>query len=214
MTAPNARLEHVRRTVAAAVEAVLDARAHVPKLRRVFEHSQVPMVMADARRRQIEVNDPARVWLRLSHQETRTFAIGDFAPAHPDGVIERAWSELDDAGRSAVYPSDNSRLDLVHCGVAHILPGLHLFAFAAADWRASELDAVTDDLRDASAALTPREIEVLALAAEGLNGSAVARELLISPATVRTHLANIYEKLGVGNRAAAVARAMRLGMIR
>ena len=49
--------------------------------------------------------------------------------------------------------------------------------------------------------------------ADGLNGRDLARELFISPTTVRTHLTNIYEKLGVGNRAGAVAKAMRLGVI-
>ncbi len=189
MTEPNARSEHVRRNVAAAVEAVLDARGHLPKLKQIFEQTRVPMVMADAQRRFVEVNDPARVWFRLGQQGARPFAVDDLTPARPD-------------------------VDLVYCGVAHILPGLHLFAFAPADWPASELDAVADDHPDASAALTPREIEVLTLAAEGLNGPAVARELRISLATVRTHLANSYEKLGVGNRAAAVAKAMRLGVIR
>jgi DNA-binding CsgD family transcriptional regulator len=218
MTEPNARSERVRRDVVAALEAVLDTRGQGPKLRRIFEHSQVPMVMADARRRFVEVNHPAGLWLRLGRHKMRAFAIGDLPPAHPDDVTEQAWSGLLEArlaaGSDPVYACDSIRLDLVYCGFAHILPGLHLIAFAPADWPAPELDAITDDRPDASASLTPREIEVLALSADGLNGPGVARELSISPATVRTHLANLYRKLGVGSRAAAVAKAMRLGVIR
>jgi PAS domain S-box-containing protein len=61
--------------------------------------------------------------------------------------------------------------------------------------------------------LTTRELEVLRLAAEGYSGPGIAEELVLSPATVRTHFAHIYEKLGVGDRAAAVAQALRTGLI-
>jgi PAS domain S-box-containing protein len=61
--------------------------------------------------------------------------------------------------------------------------------------------------------LTEREIEVLRLAAEGLGGPGIAEQLVISPATVRTHFEHIYEKLGVGDRAGAVAQALRTGLI-
>jgi PAS domain S-box-containing protein len=62
--------------------------------------------------------------------------------------------------------------------------------------------------------LTPRELEVLALAADGASARAIARKLVVSPATVRTHLRNTYAKLYVHDRAAAVAKALRLGIIR
>jgi DNA-binding CsgD family transcriptional regulator len=217
MTEPHAGAEQDRRDLAAAIEAVLDARGDVSKLRRSFEHSRVPMVLADGRRRFVEVNHPARLWFRLDRTAMRTHAIGDLTPTHPPGVMDQAWSRLLDAGRVAgrypAYASDGSRLDLAYCGVAHVVPGRHLIAFAPADWPAPEVDAMTEGHPDESAALTQREIEVLALAADGLNTPDLARHLGISPATVRTHLANIYEKLGVGNRAGAVARGLRLGVI-
>jgi DNA-binding CsgD family transcriptional regulator len=61
--------------------------------------------------------------------------------------------------------------------------------------------------------LTPRELEVLALATQGLAAKEIAEQLTIGGATVRTHFENIYPKLGVSDRAAAVAAAMRLGLI-
>jgi PAS domain S-box-containing protein len=61
--------------------------------------------------------------------------------------------------------------------------------------------------------LTPRELEVLALAATGLAGPGIAERLVISPSTVKTHFENLYEKLGVSDRAAAVAEALRSGLI-
>lgn len=62
--------------------------------------------------------------------------------------------------------------------------------------------------------LTPRELEVLHLAGEGRSGPQIAQELFVSPTTVKTHFEHIYEKLGVSDRPAAVARALRIGVIR
>jgi DNA-binding NarL/FixJ family response regulator len=62
--------------------------------------------------------------------------------------------------------------------------------------------------------LSARELEVLGLAADGLTGPQIAERLFVSPTTVKTHFEHIYEKLGVGDRAAAVAHALRTGLIR
>jgi len=61
--------------------------------------------------------------------------------------------------------------------------------------------------------LTAREKEVLALMAEGLSGPQIAGRLIIALPTVKTHQARLYEKLGVSERAAAVAEAMRRGLL-
>src|SRR6478609_3485699 len=60
--------------------------------------------------------------------------------------------------------------------------------------------------------LSPREQEVLRLIAEGSSAPEIARQLHLSPSTVKTHLQSLYEKLGVSDRAAAVASAMRAGL--
>jgi DNA-binding CsgD family transcriptional regulator len=60
--------------------------------------------------------------------------------------------------------------------------------------------------------LTPRETEIIALVAEGSTNRQVAAELVISEKTVSRHLANVYLKLGVPNRTAAVAWARRQGL--
>jgi two-component system, NarL family, nitrate/nitrite response regulator NarL len=65
----------------------------------------------------------------------------------------------------------------------------------------------------AGLALTERELEVLRLTAEGLSAPGIAERLHLSPTTVKTHLQRVYEKLGVSDRAAAVATAMRQGML-
>ena len=61
--------------------------------------------------------------------------------------------------------------------------------------------------------MTGRERETLKLTAEGLSAPAIGRRLHLSTATVKTHLQHIYEKLGVSDRAAAVAEAMRRGLL-
>jgi DNA-binding CsgD family transcriptional regulator len=61
--------------------------------------------------------------------------------------------------------------------------------------------------------LTARELEVLTLVAQGLRRRKIAEQLSISPATVKTHLENVYRKLEVSDRVTAVASALRAGLI-
>jgi DNA-binding NarL/FixJ family response regulator len=62
--------------------------------------------------------------------------------------------------------------------------------------------------------LTPREQEVLQLAADGSSTVEIAVALVLSPGTVKIHFQHIYEKLGVSGRAWAVAEGLRRGVIR
>lgn len=62
--------------------------------------------------------------------------------------------------------------------------------------------------------LTPREAQVLQLVAGGHSNSAIARQLFISEATVKSHLVQVFAKLGVDNRTAATAEGRRRGVIR
>ncbi|MFE4468794.1 response regulator [Leifsonia sp. NPDC056824] len=61
--------------------------------------------------------------------------------------------------------------------------------------------------------LSPRELEVLALVADGATNRVAGERLHLSEATVKTHLLSIYAKLGVGDRAAAVAEGFRRGLL-
>ena len=64
-------------------------------------------------------------------------------------------------------------------------------------------------VEDERPALTSREREILRLTADGCSAPQIAEQLYLSPTTVRTHLQHLYDKLGVSDRAAAVAEAMR-----
>lgn len=78
--------------------------------------------------------------------------------------------------------------------------------------------AMGDEIRRRGAAarerFTSREREILARLADGQSMPTIAAELLLSQSTVKTHLRSLYEKLGVSDRAAAVAVGMRRGLIR
>ena len=62
-------------------------------------------------------------------------------------------------------------------------------------------------------ALTEREREILRLIADGKSLPTIAKELFLGVTTVKTHVQHLYEKLGVSDRAAAVASAMRRGLL-
>jgi DNA-binding NarL/FixJ family response regulator len=64
-----------------------------------------------------------------------------------------------------------------------------------------------------TAVLSRREVEVLELVAAGTTNREAAAKLFISEATVKSHLMNIYDKLGVGDRAAAVAEGFNRGLL-
>jgi DNA-binding CsgD family transcriptional regulator len=217
MTDTSAQSDEVRRSVGTAAEALLSARDDAAKLKRLFAHSSVPMVIVDADRRYVEANRPARLALRLSLDDIGELTIDDLTPSRRIEDLAQAWAQLLDTGSVAgCYPvtgGGGGRVDIVYQGLAHVLPGLQLIAFAPADWHEDELNPVQADRAHFSVRLTRREIEVLRLAADGLGGLELAQQLVLSPDTVRTHLKNIYRKLRVRNRAAAVAKAMRLGLI-
>jgi DNA-binding NarL/FixJ family response regulator len=65
----------------------------------------------------------------------------------------------------------------------------------------------------ALAELTPRELEVLRLVARGLSNATIARELVVGDATVKTHVARIFSKLDLHDRAQAVVLAYESGLV-
>lgn len=83
-------------------------------------------------------------------------------------------------------------------------------SFSAADLSA----ALRRRMRDPGPLLTPRELEVLELLAEGYSVAQLARRLAISQSTAKTHAARIYQKLGAANRAQAVMEAVHRGILR
>ena len=68
-------------------------------------------------------------------------------------------------------------------------------------------------VQPAAGPLSPRELEILILVGEGRPNKVIARALAISPNTVKTHLARIFEKVDAQNRTQAITRARELGIL-
>ncbi|MBQ1056881.1 response regulator transcription factor [Micromonospora sp. C32] len=122
------------------------------------------------------------------------------------------------------YDTDSDVLPAVEAGATGYLlkdaPSEELFRAveAAARGQATLSPAVATRLmrqmrQPASEPLSQRELEVLELVARGSTNREAARQLFISEATVKTHLLHAYAKLGVNDRAAAVAAAFSRGYL-
>jgi DNA-binding NarL/FixJ family response regulator len=122
------------------------------------------------------------------------------------------------------YDTDSDTLPAIEAGATGYLlkdaPRDELFTAvrAAAEGRTVLSPAVASRLVSAVRApgnepLSVREREVLALVAKGTSNREIARVLFISEATVKTHLTHLYAKLGVKDRAAAVAVAYERGIL-
>jgi len=83
----------------------------------------------------------------------------------------------------------------------------------AADARSGAAPAGRTPAHSGRRALTPREVEVLALLADGLETTEIASELCISVATARNHLQHVLRKLRAHSRVAAIARGRKLGLV-
>lgn len=151
----------------------------------------------------------------------------------PGGGGVAAIAELTRAGARAkvlvltTYDTDSDTLPAIEAGATGYLlkdaPRDELFTAvrAAAEGRTVLSPAVASRLvsrvrapaAPGNEALSAREREVLALVAKGTPNREIAAELFISEATVKTHLTHLYGKLGVKDRAAAVATAYERGIL-
>jgi two-component system, NarL family, nitrate/nitrite response regulator NarL len=122
------------------------------------------------------------------------------------GIVYRAVQ----AGAGGYFRKEADReailngIAAVAAGRMAIEPELHAGVFEQIRHRGGDEDRPV---------LTARERDVLALMADGLSGPQIAERLIVALPTVKTHQARLYEKLGVSERAAAVAEAMRRGLM-
>lgn len=198
-------------------DSVRETRRQPKQLHRVFAHSPVPLVLMDKTRRFRHANTAACMTLRLAAGELLSRRVPDIVLPFAMTTFETAWAEMCDTGHVGVEAlalegGDRAPVTVTAHGVAEAMPGFYVAGFAPACLSGEELAVFPDELRPA-APLTRRELEVLRLAADGCAGPVIAEKLVLSRATVRTHFENIYGKLDVGDRAGAVGKAMRLGLI-
>lgn len=126
--------------------------------------------------------------------------------AHDESAI--VYSALQE-GAAGFISKESSRSELVEavlsCAKGRDVVAPNLAAGLVGEiQRRNESDAPT---------LSAREREVLVHIAAGQTIPAMAKEMFLAPSTVKTHVQRLYEKLGVGDRGAAVAEAMRRGLL-
>jgi len=126
--------------------------------------------------------------------------------AHDDAAI--VYQALQQ-GAAGYLPKESTRAEIV-TAVLDCAKGRDVLAPRLASGLAVEIRRRAEP---SGPALSSREREVLDFIARGRSIPAIAEELFLAPSTVKTHVQRLYEKLGVSDRAAAVAEAMRRGLL-
>ncbi len=121
------------------------------------------------------------------------------------------------------YETDDSILTAIAAGASgyllkaapqeEILAGIRSVARGEVALAPSIASLLVRRVKAPAISLSPRETQVLRLVAAGLSNPAIASELFVAEATVKTHLLHVFEKLEVGDRTRAVTKAMELGLI-
>jgi DNA-binding NarL/FixJ family response regulator len=121
------------------------------------------------------------------------------------------------------YESDTSILAAIEAGASgyllkaapqeEILAGIRSVARGEVALAPSIAAMLVNRVRTPAVSLSAREKEVLALVGQGLSNPAIAKQLFLSEATVKTHLLHAFEKLEVSDRTRAVTKAMELGLL-
>lgn len=173
------------------------------------------ILVVDDQRRIVRVNRSAiRVYRTPAEQLLRS-RLDDFSPAEHAGILSDLWAKFQSDGTQwghyELQRADGTRAMVEYRALWDFAPNEHLIAVREIAGRAGlagELWA-----RRARVGLSPRELQVLQLVAEGRSAPEIGELLFVSAGTVKTHLKNIYGKLGARDRASAVAEALRRGLI-
>jgi NarL family two-component system response regulator YdfI len=136
-----------------------------------------------------------------------------------DGSPEAAWVVIaDDPGLSAIAEALRSGIRAVlprRSSASQILAAIEAAAAGFVVLQPGDLDGLLVNPQPASLAepLTPREVEVLGMLAEGQSNKSIAHRLGISEHTVKFHVTSIMGKLNAGSRTEAVTQGIRQGLI-
>jgi DNA-binding NarL/FixJ family response regulator len=166
---------------------------------------------------QIEQSQPSVVLWEWSAQEEESFPIlltaNGFQPAFVlliDDLSESAIAEFLRAGVRAILPSEASADEIMGAIVA-AASGLTVLHSDITELLLPTLPSPLPKM--SSQMLTPREIEVLGMLAEGLSNKTIARRLTLSEHTVKFHISSLFSKLHVSSRTEAVILGARQGLI-
>jgi len=177
------------------LEAVAVARALAPDL--VLMEVVIPRLIGIEAAKQIKHSIPTTAILALSAYDDDRYVLGLLEAGAAGYLLKSATDqELVHAIRA------------VHAGEAVLHPAVagRLLSRAARP-------ATRFTLAHGNELLTEREIEVLRCAAKGLSNKEIAGQLVLSVPTVKAHLVNIFNKMGVGSRTEAVMQALNQGWV-
>jgi DNA-binding NarL/FixJ family response regulator len=169
--------------------------------------SQVQEARALLARRRFDV---ALIDVRLG-QESSVALVEEILRERPDApIVLYTGHTRGDAGLHAAVRAGARGFVLKSSPAPTLIDALHAVAAGGNYIDAQLAGMLSEDSELARlAALSPRELEILELLADGLNGQMIAERLFLSPETVRTHVRNATSKLGARTRVQAVALVVR-----
>jgi DNA-binding CsgD family transcriptional regulator len=196
------------------------------------------MLLLDDERRCVTANAAACGLLGIEPEEVPWRRIDDFTPAEDRERLDEQWEGFLASGAVEGWyqlPLPTGRvLPIEFSATANVLPGRHLSVVMPRPGRTPTTEASSEVRvergrmvmvrREAGwmrivapdadqLPLTEREREVLSLVAGGLTGTDIAGHLVLSPATIKSHVQSAMAKLGAHTRAHAVAIALRTGQV-
>ncbi|MET8753216.1 response regulator transcription factor [Streptomyces sp. NPDC004667] len=194
--------EGVRRALTSSgrIEVLAEASTGREALKAIAEH-QPQVAVVDVQMPDLDGIAVVRAVVR-DGLATRVLLLTAFEDS---GLVFQAIQE----GASGYVLKDAPRSKIVEA-VAQVASGGTVIPPELAGGLAGE---IRGRLKDEGPLLTERERQVLKLFAEGMSIPAVAGRLFLAPSTVKSHAQRLYTKLGVSDRAAAVAEAMRRGLL-
>ena len=183
-------------TSSGAIEVVAEAEDGPSALEAIRQHSP-QVALLDYRMPGMDGAEVAAAVLR-DELPTRVLLVS----AHDESeIVYKALQE----GAAGFLPKESTRGELVNA-VLDCAKGRDVVAPSLAAGLVGEIRRRAEP---EGPVLSPREREVLKRIAAGSTVPAMAKEMFLAPSTVKTHVQRLYEKLGVSDRAAAVAEAMR-----
>lgn len=182
------------------VEVVAEAEDGTSALELIRQH-QPDVALLDYQMPGMDGAEVAAAVLR-NEMPTRVLLVS----AHDDAAI--VYHALQQ-GAAGFVPKESTRSEILNA-VLDCAKGRDVVSPRLASGLAVEIRKRAEP---AGPTLSNREKEVLNLIAGGSSVPAIAEQLFLAPSTVKTHVQRLYEKLGVGDRAAAVAEGMRRGLL-
>lgn len=175
----------------------------------VFQRTSNPIALLDDQRQIVEVNEPAVALFGASRQDLISTSMAERITPEGRSVAASEWEAFlgsgEYSGTRVLLRADGSEVRIDFAARMAVIDGkrLAIYVIVRDDPECASSPALAGELP-----LTNREREVVTLIALGQETAQIARQLHISPETVRTHIRNAMSRLGAHTRAQLVAIAL------